>query len=410
MRERRALLTIAPGLVRPLEFLVPAYGNGLRGAVALGLGVALADLLTPDRNRGVPTDAAIGSSRRLSPGDVLARVPGLSAQGLTGGVTWTDAQVTSSERLVLAFLHSAAHEGAVLANHVEVTGLSRVGGRVRGAEALDHHGRSRFGIRARFVVNAAGARLDPVLARSGIARLGVPQLSGLNLVLGRPLPVPMAVGGRADGRFLFVVPWNGRTLVGTDYAPPAQAGRPQAFLHTARRAFPWAGLSSDQVELVHRGLVPGRDGRALWSRHRLVDHAVTDGTFGLLSVVSVKLTTARGVAEAVVDRVLARLERRGAACRTAHTPLRQGGPETGDAEARASYAVRHEMALHLDDLVLRRLDLGTTGPPPSQALELALGVLASARGLTAEAVCAERSRLGEALLLTSPGNLASDPG
>jgi glycerol-3-phosphate dehydrogenase len=219
----------------------------------------------------------------------------------------------------------------------------------------------------------------------------------------------MAVGGRADGRFLFVVPWNGRTLVGTDYAPPAQAGRPQAFLHTARRAFPWAGLSADQVELVHRGLVPGRDGRALWSRHRLVDHAATDGTFGLLSVVSVKLTTARGVAEAVVDRVLARLERRGAACRTAHTPLRQGGPETGDAEARASYAVRHEMALHLDDLVLRRLDLGTTGPPPSQALELALGVLASVRGLTAKAVCAERTRLGEALLLTSPGNLR-DPG
>ena len=67
-----------------------------------------------------------------------ARVPGLSADGLTGGALWTDAQVASSERLVLAFLHSASADGAAVANYVAATALTRdAGGRVTGAACRD---------------------------------------------------------------------------------------------------------------------------------------------------------------------------------------------------------------------------------------------------------------------------------
>ncbi|HWW93867.1 MAG TPA: FAD-dependent oxidoreductase, partial [Vicinamibacteria bacterium] len=99
LRERRALLRIAPELVRPLSFLVPAYGHGIRGREALAAGLWLFDLLGRDRNRGLAPDQRIPPARSLSRRAVLEMIPALPERGLTGGALWTDAQVSSSERL-----------------------------------------------------------------------------------------------------------------------------------------------------------------------------------------------------------------------------------------------------------------------------------------------------------------------
>src|SRR5580765_5077678 len=85
VRERRALLEIAPAMVRPLPFLVPAYGHGAKGREALAAGVVRADLLSRDRNRDLPPDRRIAPSRVLSRQAVLELVPALPAHGLTGG-------------------------------------------------------------------------------------------------------------------------------------------------------------------------------------------------------------------------------------------------------------------------------------------------------------------------------------
>jgi glycerol-3-phosphate dehydrogenase len=395
MGERRCLLRIAAPIVRPLPFLVPTYGHGPKGREALALGLLLNDLVSFDRNRGQVAERRIPRSRCLSRREVMAELPGLPGARLTGGALWFDAQVKSSERLVLGFLHGAAAQGAVLANYVEVTGLLGQGGRVVGVRARDREAEGELEIRARMVLSCAGPAVDEVLSRGGVRRPAVPLLRAANLVLSRRIVGDKAVGRAVGGRFLFMVPWEDRTMVGTSYVPAA-SGRPGAaeLLEDARAAFPWAELEARDVALVHVGLVPGEgDGSGLWTRHRLIDHEREDGTPGLISVVAVKYTTGRAVAEQAVDLAVARLGRRAAPCRSAEQSLPGLAPAGDLPRARAQSAVRDEMALHLDDAVLRRLDLGTRQPAEAAQVDEVAGAMAAELGWDGPRLRSERQRL-----------------
>jgi len=399
LRERRALLRIAPELVRPLSFLVPAYGHGIRGREALAAGLWLFDLLGRDRNRGLAPEQRIPPARSLSRRAVLEMIPALPERGLTGGALWTDAQVSSSERLTLGFVHAAVGAGAIAANHVAAAGFLRAGARVLGVRAKDTLTGETLEVRARLVLNAAGPGVDDLLVGAGIKRPKAPLLRAMNLVLGRALTTGgHAVGALGGGRFLFLVPWRDRSLLGTAYEPAERdgAGAVEAFVAEAARAYPWVGLTLGDVVLVHRGLVPGRGGAdGLATRPRLVDHEAADGVPGLVSVQGVKYTTARGVAEKVVDLVFRRLGRPSPECRTAITPLPRARPLEGTLAERVGEAVREEMAATLEDAVLRRLDLGTAGPPSAPDLETVAGAMAAALGWDRTRVGVERAALAK---------------
>ncbi len=395
-RERSALLRIAPELVKPLGFLVPTYGHGAAGREALAAGLLLNNLLTSGRNAGLPQDRHVPAGRILSRRDVLDLVPGVEARGLTGGALWYDAQVESSERLTLAFVLAAAEAGAAVANHLEVTGLLLAGNAVGGVRGRDRESGDTLEIRARAVLNAAGPGADRIAAMAGVAAPRVPLLRAINLVLRRPVGGPHAVGGRVEGRFLFLVPWRDRAVVGTAYEAseaPSRAAFVEGFLSDARRAFPWAELAEEDVALVHQGQVPGhRDAAGLWSRSLLVDHERVDGVRGIVTAVAVKYTTARSLAQKAVDLVTQRLGRPPAPCRTAVTPL-PARILMGPIEDRTRHAVGNEMAIHLEDAVLRRLDLGTAGPPPGDELETVVRTMASDLGWTPERIDEEKSFL-----------------
>jgi glycerol-3-phosphate dehydrogenase len=391
-RERSALLRIASPLVVPLPFFVPCYGHGARGRAALALGLALQDALTRDRNRGLPPERAIPPSRTVSAAEALRLLPALEARGLTGAALWHDAQALSSERLLLAFVHAAADGGASVANHVGAVELRRAGGRVTGALLRDELSGRSFELRARTVVNAAGPWAAGLEARGGTA---TPLLRARNLVLRRPSGAPFAVGARSGGRFLFLVPWEGRALVGTSYEPAgSEPSDPLLFLEEARSAFPWAGLSAGDLALVHEGLVPGAGGGdGLATRGRVVDHAREGGPAGLVSVLGVKYTTARALAERAVDRVVAALGRAAPACRTATTPLAEARRLEGTLEERARRAARDEMAVTLADAVLRRLDMGGAGAPGRAETATVARVLAGELGWDAARERAEQAAL-----------------
>jgi glycerol-3-phosphate dehydrogenase len=250
-------------------------------------------------------------------------------------------------------------------------------------------------VRARMVVNAAGPGADDLLARGGLDRPRAPLLRARNLVLRRPPDVPLAVGARAGGRYLFLVPWEGRTIVGTSYEPAeAPPSDPLAFLDEAQAAFPWAGFERGDVAVVHEGLVPGRGGASgLSTRPRLHDHEAEDGLPGLVSLQGVKYTTARAVAERAVDLVARRLGRGLPPCRTAVTPLADARPLGPPLEDAARRAVRDEMAVTLADAVLRRLDLGTAGPPRPEELETVARAMAAELGWDRARVERERASL-----------------
>ena len=410
VRERAALMRIAPALVRPLPFLLPVYGHGLHGREAMAAALFAADLLGARASDTRPPSHRLPRSRMVSPDEVRARAPGVPPAGLTGGASWTDAQVGSSERLLVGFLHAAAEAGAALANRVEVTALRREDGRVRGALARDREGGGALEVRSRMVLSAAGPWSDRISAAAGISRAPTPLLRAVNLVLRRRLVEGDALGGRGEGRYLFVVPWRDRCIVGTGYEPAGSLDQNrlvEALLVEAGRAFPWARIERSDVSLVHTGFVPGeRDARGLLPRGRVVDHEAEDGLPGLCSVRSVKYTTARASAEAAIDLVVRRLARPAAPCRTAITVLPRAHLLEGTLAERARFAARDEMALHLTDAVLRRLDLGTAGVPAPADVDTVAHAMASA--LDWDGARAAREKASLDAVYASDGSVRDD--
>jgi glycerol-3-phosphate dehydrogenase len=224
----------------------------------------------------------------------------------------------------------------------------------------------------------------------------MPLLRAVNVVLGRSVLDGPAIGGEVAGRFLFLVPWRGRTMIGTAYVPEDRepvSATVEGLMREAASAFPWAALKLEDIRVVHDGRVPGEtDASGLWTRDRIRDHA-RDGAPGLLSAVGVKYTTARGVAESAVDAVVQRLGRKVEPCRTSVTPLTKAAILDGPLPDRIERAVAREMAVGLDDVVLRRLDLGTGGPPEADTLDVVAQGLARLHGWGAERLEAERRRL-----------------
>ncbi|HSD09611.1 MAG TPA: glycerol-3-phosphate dehydrogenase/oxidase [Candidatus Binatia bacterium] len=455
IHERSALLRIAPHLVRPQAFLMPTYGHGLRGREVLCVALGLNDLLSLGRNRALEPARHIPSGCVVSRSECLRLAPGILEEGLTGGALWHDGLMLNSERLLFAILRSAIDAGAEAANYAEATEILLHGGRAEGIRVRDAFSEERFEIRARVIVNAAGpwslGGLGPPQPTSAI-RLA----KAMNLVT-RPILGEHAIGVarrsreargavRSDRRLFFLVPWRDRTLIGTAYFP--YDGAPdgfaitepeiERFLEEVNWSYPPARLSRADVRLVHGGLVPvvgSRDADAdveLATRYQIRDHAA-EGLEGMITVTGVKYTTARGVAEAAVDRVSSKLGAETSRSRSAELPVWGGDIERveeyvareaealrpgvtantvrrlvthygsrhrevlaevgGDEQrlkpiadgtevtgAEVTFAVRREMAAKLADVVFRRTDLGAAGHPGDPALVAAAALVAQELG------------------------------
>lgn len=457
IRERRALARMAPHLVQPLPFCVPTYRHPTRSAAALRVALAITDLVGADRDDGI-TDAALHlpGGRIVSRDECLALNPLIDPAGVTGGAVWFDYQMRQAERVTLSAVQSAVAGGAAAANYVEAVDLVGANGALAGLTVADRLGGGRFDIRATTVLNAAGPWAPALAMRLGSGGRPTRLSRAMNLVVDR-VTGTHACGGAVDGRFLFVVPWRDVSILGTSHephegdadAPHGTAGHVAALLADAAIAFPRAALTAARVRLVHRGLLPMDDGGGIPVRlvkeSQVVDHAAA-GRPGLLSIVSVRYTTARHTACAAIDAVVARLgqpPRSGVteASRVAsagfaslaalaadardtavpHTdaplrarlaatygsqwrdvaglaaadpalasPLSAACPVTG---AEVVHAIRHEAAQTLTDVLLRRTEAGTAGRPDPAAVDRAVTVLAAALDWTAARVQAEREAL-----------------
>lgn len=345
IRERRALARIAPHLIRTLPFVVPTVGHTKRSRFLMMLALALNDAVADDRNDGISDPALkLPRGRVVSREEALQLNPVIAPEGVTGGAVWYDYQMTNADRVTLSFALSAVALGAVAANHVEATDLLLDDNRVGGMRVQDRLNGSAFDIRARVVVNAAGAWAPSLLSHLAERQAAVPapKLSrAMNLVV-RQVVNGHACGGMVDGRFLFLVPWREVSMLGTSH--DAFDGSPDGltvsgqdldnFLADARAAFPRAALGRDDVRMVHRGLLPMVEGHGthvkLLRESAVVDHAV-HGLAGLVSIHGVRYTTARDTAEKAADTVFLALGQHPPICQTAVRPLLGG--DVGDAEA-----------------------------------------------------------------------------
>jgi hypothetical protein len=123
--ERTRLLKLAPHLVRPQRFLVPAYRGKFPGRMALNAGLLMYDALS--------RFSAPGRHRTYRKKALLAKEPGLRDERLTGGVTYYDS-ITDDARLTIENILDAKRHGAQILSYARVTGF--IEGKTEGNESL----------------------------------------------------------------------------------------------------------------------------------------------------------------------------------------------------------------------------------------------------------------------------------
>src|ERR1043166_6086491 len=143
LRERAALLRIAPHLVRPLPFLLPLYGKGWRERLTLNIGLSLYDLLAADCRPKLPRHHFL--PRRAA----LDAEPVLEGPRFEGAFVYHDAQMYSPERIALECVIDADAQGAAIDNHLQAETLMLRDGKVLGASTQDRLSGARFDIQAR---------------------------------------------------------------------------------------------------------------------------------------------------------------------------------------------------------------------------------------------------------------------
>jgi glycerol-3-phosphate dehydrogenase len=293
--ERRANARIvAPHLVRPLPFLVPLTPETPYRTGSLLAGTTLYEALSAFGD-GLP--------RRLDATAAKALAPALDTGRVTGAVRYHD-HVTHDARLTLAVLDGAAQAGALVVNHVDVTGLHLVDGCVRGAAAVDRRTGRAFDVHARVVVNATGPWTDTVrrLERPGAAP-SVQLSRGTHLVLAADEGWEAAVTAILDdGRVAFAVPFEDGLLLGTTDHPyhddpaavaPDPADERQVLEEAARSLLPSA-LDPARIRQRFAGLraLPVATGPTSQAPREVV---VGTGAGGMVSIAGGKLTTWRRI-------------------------------------------------------------------------------------------------------------------
>lgn len=379
VRERQRLLREAPGLVQPLDFLMPQFAGGKPGMATVRFGLHLYDLFS----RGGPR------SCRLDAAATLALRPELRQHGLRGGLMYRDAR-TDDCRLVWQLVAQGLRDGGHAAHYTRVTQLlRRADGRVHGARLQDADDGTAREIHARVVVNATGV-WSATLGTPGDRTPPLRPLRGSHLVFPRDkLPLTQAVSWfhPRDRRGVFVTPWQGAILLGTtdlDHAddlwePAITRAEVEYLLEGLDAALPGAKLGAADALSAFSGVRPvvaqGRGKPSSASRESALWQAP-----GLVGVTGGKLTTFRVTARQVLAAVRAQLPRLALAPEAA--PLFDAPADAAlqdDAgaapTARQVVARANECVRHLDDLLLRRTRAGLVLPQFGEALiEPALAV------------------------------------
>ena len=297
-------------------------------------------------------------------------MPGLRSEQVSGGVRYWDAQFDDA-RLAIALMRTATDLGATCLNYLPVSGLKKTAGRVQGATAHDAETGELFQLRARVVINATGVYADRVRCFDEPA--AAPLLThsqGIHLVVDAdflPGNTALLVPETEDGRVVFAIPWFGKVLLGT--TDTARADLPadplplseevDFLLRTVAGVLARPPQRSD-VRSAFAGLRPlldpahdagsGKQGKSAGLSR---EHAVVVSDSGLVTVTGGKWTTYRWMAEQVVDRAAVEAGLPSVPCRTHELGLNCAALPAG-VEAMARFAIRHEAARTIEDILARR--------------------------------------------------------
>lgn len=369
-RERSILLDMAPHLVKPLSFLLPAYKGDPRSLTMLRLGTTLYDWVTPRRHARTPRH------RTLSASETVAAEPSLPSEHLRGSVLFYDCQMDDA-RLCLETVLDAARRGAACANYCQVTGFRQTWDRVDALQVVDQVTGDSFDVRARCIVNATGPWTERVgqFSSRKTGRISLGPTKGVHLVIPRiNREHGIYFQSRRDRRMIFLLPWGDNSLLGTtDTQFTASADKVQAdagdvkyLLEQLRELAPTHAIDAADIVTTFAGV------RALILSEqrnpsgRSREEQIVSAGENLITVAGGKFTTFRAISDKVVRRVSQMLGTRPAPCLTANTPLADHRPTSKGtrlsdrpevSESDIAFACMHEMAVTLEDVMRRRTGL-----------------------------------------------------
>lgn len=366
-RERRRMLQNAPHVVWPQPFIFPVYKGDKNGLFLIDMGLWLYDMLALFRN--------VQPHQFHGPRRILEVEPELDSDRLKGGGQFYDCS-TDDARLTLSHVQSAWVEGALCLSYTEVVDFLRSHGALAGARVRDKTSGEEYDIESRLVLNCTGPWTDV------ICRIDDPDSARkLRPTKGSHVIVPwervkaynaMPIISPADERMLFVVPWGDYALIGTtdtDYDEDydtihASTWDVDYILEAANRALPRAGLTHDDVISTYAGLRPlvvEEGGAGVKESQVSREHSIYESHSGLISIAGGKLTTARSMAEELVDLAVRRMEERferrpDSGCTTSRAPVY--GKDGTDFRRRLERTARD---IRLDGDIVSKLQLYGTG-------------------------------------------------
>ena len=439
-RERTTWMKIAPHLIHPLTCLMPTTQKMSRSRLAMGFALMANDILSFDRNQLADPEKDLFDGMIVSQRELSRILPGYDVSTSTGAAVWYDAQIHNSERLLLEFILSAVQVGAEVANYVEAISFLQQGNRIIGVRAKDFQTGQIFDIQSKLVINCTGAWIDCFLEKAALG-LEYSTSVAMNVIVDQVWSgvavglTSQPVNGKPP-QVLFIVPWRNTSMIGTYHIPWHDAPHMfklneamiQEFLDQINSAHPPCKLSMEDVRHATWGFLPVNQVDANKQPVRLtrdgvvIDHQKKDGISGLISILGVKYTTARVVAEQAMDLAVRQLGTKTKKCQTHTTPIQGGkiddfrlflrnalatvprvihqksiehlvytygseyqklvqyvmmqpdlarrvGRPSPVTVAEVEHAINHEMALTLADVIGRRTELGAMGLPSIVALQ-----------------------------------------
>jgi glycerol-3-phosphate dehydrogenase len=454
VNERKRLMWLAPHLVHPLECVMPIYGYGVKGKEAMMAGLKFYDFLSKGRNELPDNSKHIPNSRILSKNEINQYIPNLDQDGLRGGAIWYDGYCYNTERLVLSFIKSASNYGAVVTNYVSAINLILSYKAITGVTAVDEISHDKLDIHAKIIVNCTGRSINhgedlPMKVQKKVA--------GLNVIVRKLFPTNSAIGlqsrSRGTSRFYFVLPWRGKSILGTEWFPfngntnelRINEKHCAQLIERFNKTYLPAKLKIEDIAFIHKGLVPGEgsspDDISILKDYKIIDFK-DHGIQGLYHVFGIKYTTAVFVAEQVMRKIFPSFEPK----TLFDQPRLMGGEidnftdyknamikewekqfdrtqieglvlnygtqaanfleqsidginENKKWEAKnlttqeVLNAVREEMAIKLSDVILRRTDIGSVGEPAKTDIEYLSKLMARQLNWSEEQRCREMGDL-----------------
>ena len=389
LKERGLLRQNAPHIVHNLPFIVPNF-DWWEGPF-YGIGLKLYDMLAWKHG--------FGQSKHLSKEKTIEHIPTIETDGLHGGVMYYDGQFDDA-RLIVNMAQTAAEQGGTLINYMKVTSVLKTGGFVDGVVVSDMDNGEEYQVRAKAVINATGVFADSVrIMDDPDTKPMITPSQGVHIVLDRsflPGDSAIMVPHTDDGRVLFAIPWHDRVIVGTTDTPmkemllePKPLPEELDFLLAHASKYLTKDPTNEDVLSIFAGLRPlvstgNQENTAAISR----DHVLHISRNGLITITGGKWTTYRKMAEDTVDQaaVLAQLETKPSVTSDLqihgyHRNTEQFGhlkvygadapaiqnliledakfkeplhPKFDFIAAEVIWAVRHEMAITVEDFLSRR--------------------------------------------------------